>query len=268
MRIPPHPDPDFAPRPLVALATDYPSGSATPRHNHRRAQLIFVTTGSLRLETEEGVWVAPLGRAVWIPGETNHKARYAMRSSVRVAFIDQTVFPGGPSSCAVLVLTGLLQELVLRAIDLGWHWPTGGRAERAMRVLVDELTGLEAQRLFLPYPRDPRLHHIVEAMSADPANDGSLEDWARFGAISPRTLARLFQKDTGLSFGRWREQLRLTRAIERLAGGDSIIRVAHDMGYSSASAFTTMFTRALGQPPRAYMAEVTGQSFGDSKGGG
>ena len=33
-----------------------------------------------------------------------------------------------------------------------------------------------------------------------------LEDWARWGAVSPRTLRRLMAVETGMSFGRWRQQ--------------------------------------------------------------
>lgn len=226
------------------------------RHSHRRAQLIFVSVGALRLQTDEGVWVTPPGRAAWIPGGTTHWASYTKRSSVSIAFIDMAAFDGLPRSCAVFALTGLLRELVMRAIDLGWQWPVDGRAERAMRVLVDEVTSLVPLGLFLPHGRDPRLRRVIDALTAEPGDDRILEDWTAVVGTSPRTLARLFQLETGLSFGRWREQLRLILAIERLADGDSITRVAHDFGYSGAAAFTTMFTRALGQPPRAYLAAM------------
>ncbi|HUC16129.1 MAG TPA: helix-turn-helix transcriptional regulator [Acetobacteraceae bacterium] len=251
-------DPDRAPRPLVAKAEEYPSGSSIARHSHERAQLIFLSLGALRLQTDDGVWVTPPGRAAWIPGSTVHWANYTKRSSVSIAYVDTTAFDGLPRSCAVFALTGLLRELVMRAIDLGWHWPSDGRAERAMRVLVDEVTSLVPLGLFLPHGHDPRLRRVITALTAEPGDDRNLEDWTAVARTSPRTLARLFQTETGLSFGRWREQLRLICAIERLADGDSITRVAHDLGYSGAGAFTTMFTRAMGQPPRTYLASMSG----------
>ncbi len=258
MHFPGYPDPDRAERPVVAVAHDYVSGSSTPRHHHQRAQLIFVGLGALRLETDDGVWVAPPGRAAWIPGSIVHRADYTKRSSVRVAYIDATVFDGLPRGCAVFALSGLLRELVARAIDLGWHWPLDGRAERAMRLLVDEVNGLVPLGLFLPHGRDLRLRRVIEALTAEPGDDRGLEEWAGAAGTSPRTLARLFRTETGLSFGQWREQLRLICAIERLADGDSVTRVAYDLGYAGASGFTTMFTRAMGQPPRAYLASMSG----------
>jgi DNA-binding transcriptional LysR family regulator len=66
------------------------------------------------------------------PGNTVHWANYTKRSSVNIAHIDTTAFDGLPRSCAVFALTGLLQELVMRAIDLGWHWPVEGRVEGSL----------------------------------------------------------------------------------------------------------------------------------------
>lgn len=249
-------DPDRASRPIVAINEEHPTGSTIGRHSHERAQLIFLSLGALRLQTDDGVWVTPPGRAAWIPGNTVHWANYTKSSSISIAYIDTMAFDGLPRSCAVFALTGLLRELVMRAINLGWHWPNDGRAERAMRVLVDELTSLVPLGLFLPHGRDPRLRRVIEALTEEPGDDRKLEDWTAVAQTSPRTLARLFQVETGLSFGRWREQLRLICAIERLADGDSVTRVAHDLGYSSAAAFTTMFTRAMGQPPRAYFEQA------------
>jgi len=42
-------------------------------------------------------------------------------------------------------------------------------------------------------------------------------------------------------------------AIERMISGHSIIDVALNLGYQSASSFTTAFTRLTGMPPRQYM---------------
>lgn len=263
MRFSAHPNPDRADRPLVALTHDYLSGESVPRHTHRRAQLIFLSAGAMRIETEIGVWVTPPGRAAWVPGNTLHSAVYTKRSSVRVAYIDTAVFDGLPSECAVFALTDLLQALVTRAIDLGWHWSLGSNAELVMRLLTAEISGLVPLGLFLPHGTDPRLRRVVAALKAEPGDDRDLDNWAKLAGASPRTLARLFQTETGLSFGRWREQLRLISAIERLVNGDSVTQVAHDLGYAGASAFTTMFTRAMGQPPRAYLAAMRESSSGD-----
>lgn len=52
-----------------------------------------------------------------------------------------------------------------------------------------------------------------------------------------------------MSFNAWRQQLRLMEALPRLLAGDSVQRVAQDLGYGSARAFSAMFRRLLGENP-------------------
>jgi AraC-like DNA-binding protein len=65
-------------------------------------------------------------------------------------------------------------------------------------------------------------------------------------------LARLFERETGLSFARWRQQARLLRALELLALGEAVTGVALDLGYESLSAFISMFRQSLGTTPAKY----------------
>ena len=53
---------------------------------------------------------------------------------------------------------------------------------------------------------------------------------------------------------RRKQQARLLESVRRLAGGAPVTTVALDLGYESASAFSTMFRRALGMAPRAFIA--------------
>jgi AraC-like DNA-binding protein len=47
----------------------------------------------------------------------------------------------------------------------------------------------------------------------------------------------------------------LIEAMSRLSTGQSVTAVAFDVGYSSPSAFTAMFRRAFGVPPRQFFVE-------------
>jgi AraC-like DNA-binding protein len=67
-------------------------------------------------------------------------------------------------------------------------------------------------------------------------------------------MERLFQRETGLTFGKWRQQLRLLQALRLLAAGRPVTSVALDVGYESASAFIAMFKRTLGVTPHRYFA--------------
>ena len=78
------------------------------------------------------------------------------------------------------------------------------------------------------------------------------EDWADKLQITAKTIQRLFAKETGMTFGQWRQQSRLLRALERLATGEKVLDVAIQLGYESPSAFTTMFKRQFGRTPSQF----------------
>ncbi len=71
-------------------------------------------------------------------------------------------------------------------------------------------------------------------------------------STSVRTLERLFQKETGMTFGKWRQQLRLLHALRLLAGGRPVTAVALDVGYDSPSAFIAAFKGFFGTTPARY----------------
>ncbi|HBU88528.1 MAG TPA: AraC family transcriptional regulator [Acinetobacter sp.] len=93
-------------------------------------------------------------------------------------------------------------------------------------------------------------------MISDPSNRMTLKQWSSQLAISERSLARLIEKSTGLSFGKWRQQLHLMIALAQLAEGNSVQNVAGNLGYDSVNAFITMFKKALGQSPTKYFSSL------------
>ncbi|MBW8899241.1 MAG: helix-turn-helix transcriptional regulator, partial [Massilia sp.] len=78
--------------------------------------------------------------------------------------------------------------------------------------------------------------------------------WARQAGASERTLARLFERELGMSFGQWRQQVRLAHAAPLIARGMPLARVAEELGYASQSAFSQMFRKTFGCSPSAFFA--------------
>lgn len=69
------------------------------------------------------------------------------------------------------------------------------------------------------------------------------------------TATRRFAAETGMTFGRWRQQLRLLIALERLGEGRPVTEVALDVGYEDTSAFIAVFKAAFGTTPSRYFAQ-------------
>lgn len=118
--------------------------------------------------------------------------------------------------------------------------------------------------LHLPMPHEPRLVRICNTIMAAPALRRPLCAWGNEVGASSRTLARLFLRETGMSFGAWCRQARLLNALARLAEGQKVTSIALDLGYDSPSAFTSMFRRHLATTPSRYFLQGDDAPPGDS----
>ena len=240
------------PRAVAAMPKDFAGGYEIAPHRHRRAQLIYATVGTMRISTEAAVWVVPPQRALWMPPGVRHSIVMSGDVTMRTLYLRQDAAAGMPDVCRVLHISPLLRELIVRATELPVHYDERGAAGHVVALSLDELPREPALPLHLPMPRDKRLHRLCSALLAHPGDPRTLEDWAGWANASPRTLARLFVTETGLTFGAWRQQARVLEAMGRLGGGQAVTDVALDLGYDSVSAFSAMFRRASGVSPSAY----------------
>lgn len=240
-------------RPVAAMAKDFADGFHISPHTHERAQLIFAARGVMTVSTDSGSWVVPPQRAVWMPGGVRHQIRMSGQVSMRTLYVRADAAAAQPPQVRVIAVTPLLRELILRACALPVLYDEAGAQGRTMRLLLDEIAALPSVALDLRMPADPRVERVCRTLRDEPGDSRTLDDWAREAGASGRTLARLFVKETGLSFSDWRQQARLLGAMARLAAGQPITRIALDLGYDSPSAFTAMFRRALGAPPSRYL---------------
>ena len=122
-----------------------------------------------------------------------------------------------------------------------------------MAVILDQLSRLEPTPLYMPLPADPRLRRITDHLARNPGNRTGLTRFATKAGASARTLARLFVRETGLTFGAWRQQAQLLKALGFLADGRPVTVIALDLGYENPSAFIAMFRRAVGVSPGRYL---------------
>jgi AraC-like DNA-binding protein/quercetin dioxygenase-like cupin family protein len=242
------------PRPVVAMAREYPSGHRIPFHRHKRSQLLYASSGVMTVKTNNGIWVVPPLRAVWIPASIRHQIEISGNLSMRTLYIDPAYFPGPSQGCCVIAVSPLLKELMLHAMVIPRLYPQKGPEERLLTVILDQIRSMAIARLELPIPEDVRLQKIYKQLSSNPGDSRRLEDWGKEVGATGRTLARRFRLETGLSFGQWRQQIRILEALRRLGMKEPVTTVSIELGYDSTSAFISMFKKALGKTPGQYFA--------------
>ena len=247
---------DHAPRPVIAVGNDYRDGHAILPHRHRRGQLLTSMTGTLVVATPHGTWVMPPQRGMWIPPDTVHDVRAIVAVSLQSLYIEPGASVGMPACCQVVGISSFMRNLMSEALNLPVLYDLAGRAGALMSLIQHEMRQLPVLPLSLPLPRHPDLDERCRAFLRQPQAHDAIDRWCAGLGMSRRSFTRLFRKETGLSFVAWRQQACLVAALPRLAAGESVTSVAMALGYDNPAAFTTMFKRLLGVPPRSYLAQA------------
>jgi AraC-like DNA-binding protein len=215
--------------------------------------LIYAASGVLSVWTEQGSWVAPPQCAVWAAPGVSHAIRFTGVASLRTLYLRPTIGVQ-PECSAVVAVSPLLRELIVRAIAIGMLDARLPTHVAMTDLLLAELQARPKLSLDLPKPTSARFRQIADHVLASRDGQQSRAGLARTFAMSVRTLERGFVNETGLSFGRWLRQARFLEAVRRLGEGAPVKRVAADAGYRSPSAFIAAFRAALDTTPGRYFS--------------
>ena len=240
------------PHAVVAFSRDFSHDQLLAMHSHPRGQLLYAAEGVMQVRTAQGLWVIPPQRALWVPCGLAHEIRMLSAVRLRTLYIRPHESELIGTECRLLEVSALLRELILSLLEEESDYDTRGRGGHLAQLILSEIDGATAIPVVIPWPADRRVVAVCEAILADPGNANSLEHWAEFAGASPRTLIRLFPKETGLHFRHWVQQVHITEALLRLSQGEAVERIAVRLGYKSASAFTSMFRSVLGKTPSQY----------------
>lgn len=244
-------------RPLAQAATlsfDFDDGHVIRDHSHPEDQLVFASKGVMTIGTHDGLWVVPPLRAVWIPAGTTHTIAMSGLVSMRTLYFLPRLVRAGPKKCFVMNVSPLMKELILHACK----FPRLNRKipveRRILGILIDQMEAVRSSPLQLPHPSDTRAGRVVRALLAEPGTQRTLNALCRECGASKRTIQRLWSAETKMTFGKWRQQLRLLHALQLLASGEKVTGAALGSGYNSTSAFISMFRKQLGTTPMRYFA--------------
>lgn len=245
---------DAARSPIIGHATDYPANVHITPHVHGKHQLIYAVHGVMVVHAEAGRWVVPPTRAIWMRAGMQHDIRCIGEVHMRSLFVAPDAVPHMLQTTQAVGISPLLRELIRAAMDMEQPYVPGTRNGRVMRLILDELRALPVLPLYLQMPTDPRLLQICDVLQQQPDDASTMAQWATRLTVDVKTIHRLFVRQTGMTFGQWRQQARLLRALELLATGEKVIDVALALGYDSPGAFATMFRKQFDQTPSQFFA--------------
>jgi AraC-like DNA-binding protein len=237
---------------ITTLTRDYPAGHVIPLHFHDRDQLVYASRGVMTVRTRDATWVVPPCRAVWIPAEVPHTIAMSGLVAMRTLYLKPRLAKTLPRGCCVINVSALLKELILYTCNLQNLNNTVRWQAHLIAVVIHQLQAVQMLPLQLPNLSDSRLLRIAEIFMKDPNERRTLAQLCRLSGASKRALERLFLEEIGMTFGKWRQQLRLMQGMRLLAEGRKVTHAALESGYSTPSAFTSMFKKVLGTTPSAY----------------
>src|SRR5271165_10255 len=234
-----------------SVAVNMGHGYVIETHSHPWHQILCAWSGAMTVFGGRLSWIVPPGKAVLIPAQTTHSIRMWGEVAGRsLYFVPTLKAPAlAYAECRVISVTPLLRELVCRVIE--WRaLDTRVPIHQAMlSLLLEEMNASPETQLSLLLPADERAVGVARHILANPSSSEPVDYLCRSHGLSKRTLERLFRRETGLSFGLWRQKARMLDSVRNLAEGGSVTTAALDAGYASVSAFIAAFRKTFGYTP-------------------
>jgi len=235
----------FAPEPARELCVD-------------RHYLLCASAGALRLEAQGQAWLLPPARAALI--EAGRPIRVSIPQPVTTASVlfAPGFAPTPPRPLTVFDLSPLARALVGECC--AWaesDEPLPPYAATLFTALA-AVTWRLAERpspVVVPVGRSPELRRALDLTAQRLGGPVRFEEVAGEVGLAPRSLARRFEEEIGMTWRAVLRRLRVLRAIEELAAGDApVTGIAFAVGYGSLSAFNAAFRELTGRTPTEYRA--------------
>ncbi len=211
--------------------------------------LVWSRSGAVTVRTESRIADACGATGVWVPRGFQFGVESFGWCDLRIAYFAAGFAPDRPFGA--FVASGVLREIVERAVVGGYLDPANDRDARLLAVAADEVAAFEAapEAFVLPLPRDIRLRAALEGAVAVPDAMPSVAELAAVAGMRLRTFERRFTRETGLTPRAWLQRARLRAATLALACGASITEAGLAGGYASLSAFIAAYRGVTGVTP-------------------
>lgn len=242
-------------REAFAFARDFPAAPPSELCVDRH-YLLCASRGALRLEAQGMSWVLPPARAALIAAGEPITVAIPHPVTTSSVLFDPGFASDPPAPLTVFDLSPLARALVSECVawpDAEEPLPPYARSIFGALVAVAWRLARHPSPVTIPAGRSPELRRAMALTSDGLADDIRFEDVAHEVGLVPRSLARRFEDECGMTWRAVLRRLRVLRAVERLAASDdSVTTIAHSVGYTSLSAFNAAFRDLTGRTPTEY----------------
>lgn len=244
-------------REAFAFAREFPAGPPSQLRVDRH-YLLCASRGALRLEAHGRSWVLPPARAALIAAGEPIRVAIPQPVTTSSVLFDPGFTPEPPAPLTVFDLSPLARALVSECVA----WPEAAEPLPPYAVSIFGALAVVAWRLALepspvsvPAGQSQELRDALALTEERLGEDVRFDEIARDIGLAPRSLARRFEDECGLTWRGVLRRMRVCRAIEELAAGDDpVTTIAHRVGYTSLSAFNAAFRDLTGRTPSEYRA--------------
>lgn len=247
-------DPDQFDTAVIGIAAKL-SAHDSGHHQHQKGQLLYAQRGCIKITFADQLCFLPAGCIAWIPPCTLHRAEMQKVTGYRSIYFDTQRITDLPRQVTVFAATTLLIEVLERIAysDFSSLW-SADAYYHLLQVCLNELATTQRKSVMLKFPQDRRL-----SMLGEDAYLMTLKQLALQVGASEKTIARIFLRETGLSFQQWRKQWRYLRALELLPLYNKVSPVAEALHFCSDSAFIHFFKSIASITPAAYLQGTSAQ---------
>ncbi|GAB3067416.1 AraC family transcriptional regulator [Pedococcus soli] len=238
----------FAPTPATELLVD-------------RHYLLCASRGALRLEAEGQRWLLPPARAALLSAGRPATVTIPASATTASVLFHVDFVPPPREGLAVVDLDPLARALVAECG--GWQEseeplpPYASAIFAALAAVVWRLAERPSP-VRMPAGRSAEVRTALRLTEEQLADEVSFADVAAKVGLVPRSLARRFEAEIGMTWRATLRRMRVLQAVERLAADDTpVTTIAHEVGYGSLSAFNAAFRELTGTTPSDYRATFT-----------
>lgn len=236
-----------------------------PTHYHNLFEIYFITEGTCEFFIGGRSYRLVPGDLVLIPDgvihntfyKDTHHARLLINCSRR--FIPTAAVP----ACHLYRNPKITNEIykILIAIEKEYTRPDRW-SEESIYCLMKQLFILLARNgntYTASQEGNETVTRAADYLQKHFASDVTLEEMAKFSAVSPEHFSRLFKRETGFGFREYLNLLRLQHAEKLLKQKreGSIAQIAAECGFGDSNYFCVKFKKMYGISPKQFQLQST-----------